>query len=73
MTGMRCPVCGVDSGEGSRGLAAHLAERARRSDGAHVMWLNRNVTKERVDVEVLAALLDELFATGETSAARVRR
>jgi hypothetical protein len=73
MTSMRCPVCGVESGEGSRGLAAHLVERAACSDGAHVMWLNRNVTKERVGVEKLAALLDNLFATGETSAARVRR
>ncbi|HZR12833.1 MAG TPA: C2H2 type zinc finger domain-containing protein [Acidimicrobiia bacterium] len=70
---MRCPVCGVDGRDGHRALAAHLTEQAARSDGAHVMWLNRNVTKERVGVDELAALLRELAETGATRATRVKR
>jgi ribose 5-phosphate isomerase RpiB len=66
-------VCAIDVGDGRRQLAAHFADLASRSDGAHVMWLNRNVTKQRVDEDTLTALLDELFATGRTTAVRVER
>jgi hypothetical protein len=48
-----CPVCGNEVGD----LAGHLVARAGRSDGQHIMWLNRNVTKKAVDAEELARLL----------------
>jgi hypothetical protein len=66
-------VCRIDVGDGNRRLAAHLHQCAAQSDGPHVMWLNRTVTKERVGIEELATLLDELATTGETGATRVRR
>ena len=66
-------MCEAEVGDGSRQLAAHLEDRASHSDGQHVMWLNRNVTKQRVDVDALATLLDELFATGATRATKVDR
>jgi hypothetical protein len=47
-------------------LAHHLAGEAARSDVDHVMWLNRNVTKRRVDVDELARLL-AARASGEPS------
>lgn len=54
-------------------LAHHLVGEAARSDVDHVMWLNRNVTKRRVDVDELARLL-AARASGETSKEeRVRR
>jgi hypothetical protein len=34
-------------------LAEHLVLEAGRSDVAHVMWLNRNVTKHRVAADEL--------------------
>jgi hypothetical protein len=49
-------------------LAEHLVLEAGRSDVAHVMWLNRNVTKHRVAAAELAVLLrrrTEGMATGE--------
>jgi hypothetical protein len=55
--------------EGIDGLAEHLVQEAGRSDVAHVMWLNRNVTKHRVTAAELAVLLREQ-ATGEE---RVKR
>jgi len=39
-------------------LAAHLVREADRSDVAHVMWLNREVTKRRVGAAELAVLLE---------------
>jgi hypothetical protein len=55
-------------------LAAHLVEQADASEDRHVMWLNRNITKHRVDARELARLL-ELAARGERPAdqERVRR
>lgn len=47
-------------------FARHLVDEAARSDVDHVMWLNRNVTKRRVDVDELARLL-AARAAGETS------
>lgn len=56
-----------------RALAHHLVDEASRSDVDHVMWLNRNVTKRRVDVDELARLL-AARASGEASnEERVRR
>jgi len=55
----RCAVCGY-SAEDLAALAAHLVAEAERSDVAHVMWLNRNVTKHRVGVDELCRLLAEI-------------
>jgi hypothetical protein len=60
-----CPVCGV-SVEDLDQLAVHLVGGAESSDIAHVMWLNRNVTKHRVDAARLAVLLQR-FADGESA------
>jgi len=54
-------------------LAAHLVGEAGRSDIAHVMWLNRNVTKHRVDAAGLAALLEQDRDGGSSGADRVGR
>lgn len=68
-----CPVCGRAVGD-APGLAAHLIDEAERSDGAHVMWLNRHVTKHRTDPAELAELLVRWSEGVESAAAdRVRR
>jgi hypothetical protein len=51
-----CAVCGVTV-DGVDALAEHLVLEAGESDVAHVMWLNRNVTKHRVTAADLAILL----------------
>ena len=71
-----CPVCGVAYPAGramAEALAAHLAWEAERSDVSHVMWLNRNITKHRVPVEELAALLRQWQAGGPLPDERVQR
>ena len=60
-----CPVCGDDV----ENLAEHFVALADVSDGRHIMWLNRNVTKKAVDTEELARLL----AGDATSTDRLRR
>ncbi len=67
-----CPVCGVRA-EDTRSLAAHFVAEAARSDVAHVMWLNRNVTKHRVDADRLAQLLEQRGRGHSTGEGRVNR
>lgn len=67
-----CPVCGL-AVEDLGSLAAHLVGEAERSDIAHVMWLNRNVTKHRVGVAQLAALLEQYGDGGLVGDDRVPR
>jgi hypothetical protein len=67
-----CPVCGL-SVDDARELAIHLVGEAERSDIAHVMWLNRNVTKHRVGVAQLAALLERPGDSGSVGEDRVAR
>lgn len=57
-----CAVCGA-AGDGFAALADHFVAEAADSDVAHVMWLNRNVTKFEVDSAQLAALLRD-YAEG---------
>ena len=54
-------------------LAQHLVAEAEASDVQHVMWLNRNVTKHRVPVEELTALLRQRDAGGSMPDDRVPR
>ena len=65
-----CPVCGAATED----LAAHFVAAAEASDAAHVMWLNRNVTKHRLTAPELAPLL-AAWARSEPipGVARVRR
>ena len=53
-----CAVCGLMV-EDLPALAADLVGEAARSEVAHVMWLNRNVTKGKVGVRELASLLEQ--------------
>ena len=67
-----CPVCRL-AVEDVQELARHLVGEATGSDVAHVMWLNRNVTKHKVGVRKLATLLEQGAdgpPSGETRVAR---
>ncbi|HVM67692.1 MAG TPA: C2H2 type zinc finger domain-containing protein [Acidimicrobiales bacterium] len=67
-----CEVCGARA-DGFAALAAHLVDEAARSDVAHVMWLNRCVTKRRVPVTDLEALLRARASGAAPGEARVQR
>lgn len=69
---MACPVCGVSVG-GVGALAEHLVVAAAASDGHHIMWLNRNVTKQRTTAALLEPLLAVALAGGEPGGERVKR
>lgn len=61
-----CPVCGVSvGGPGWEPLARHLVSQADNSDAAHVMWMNRTVTKHRTPAHELAVLLEAVLERGE--------
>lgn len=68
----RCPVCGTAAG-GAPILAGHLVDEAEKSDGAHVMWLNRNVTKHRTGAVELAGLLLAWASATPSDQDRVKR
>lgn len=67
-----CPVCGLAPAD-LRALAAHLVEEAARSEGGHVMWLNRNATKHRTSAAGLEPLLEAALAGRGGTEDRVRR
>jgi hypothetical protein len=71
----RCPVCDAALRAPSWGeLAEHLVDRAAASEDRHVMWLNRNVTKHRVDTPELGRLLERVDRGDDLSdEERVRR
>ena len=68
----KCAVCGV-AADGYGGLADHFVGAAADSDVAHVMWLNRNVTKFEVDSAQLAELLQGYAEGRPTGRDRVAR
>jgi len=46
----KCAVCGTTFQAGDYdSLAHHFYESAERSDPGHVMWLNKNITKQKTD------------------------
>ncbi len=58
----KCPVC-EQGYESYDRLSTHFSEEAARSDASHVMWLNRNITKEKGREKELESLLSEFFDT----------
>jgi pyrroloquinoline-quinone synthase len=58
-----CPVCDrvVESYDA---LAEHFSAEASKSDASHVMWLNRNITKDKNSTPNLSHLLQDFFDTG---------
>src|SRR3989442_12266429 len=72
----KCPSCGVGFQKHNDfdDLAGHFVAEAGRSDAGHVMWLNRNITKNKSDRKKLSRLLSEFFSLGGGSLeARVKR
>jgi hypothetical protein len=59
--------------DGIDALAEHFVVEAGNSDIAHVMWLNRNVTKHRVGAAELAVLLRRRAEGPDGEEERVRR
>ena len=59
----KCPCCGVgfQKHDDFDDLAGHFVAMAGRSDAGHVMWLNRNITKEKSDRKTLSGLLSGFF------------
>ena len=62
----KCPSCGVGFQKHNDfdDLAGHFVAEAGRSDAGHVMWLNRNITKNKSDRKKLSRLLSEFFSLG---------
>ena len=58
----KCAVCGQQFAQGDyRNLSTHFSHLAETSDIEHVMWLNKNITKQKVDAHVLERKLSEYF------------
>jgi len=60
----KCAVCGqLFNPNDYPGLSSHFYELAERSDVDHVMWLNKNITKEKIDVNMLQQRMIQYFDT----------
>lgn len=57
---MKCPVCENEQANyGS--LAEHFIDLANKNDVGHVMWLNRNITKSKIEADLLEEKLEEFL------------
>ena len=57
-----CVACGISFAAGDyENLGRHFCDLAESSDAAHVMWLNRNITKKKSDEATLSKELFEFF------------
>src|SRR3989442_2678921 len=65
----KCPSCGVgfQKHDDFDDLAGHFVAEAGRSDAGHVMWLNRNITKNKSDRQTLSKLLARFFDLSDKS------
>ena len=58
----KCSVCEASFGrEDYESLATHLCDKADQSAPAHVMWLNKNITKQKCDAQILSKKLRAYF------------
>jgi pyrroloquinoline-quinone synthase len=59
----KCAACGKQSNTSDYdGLAAHFIEQAEKSYPVHVMWLNKYITKEKMDASNLAGKMKACFS-----------
>lgn len=65
----KCPSCGsgFQKHDDYHTLAEHFVAKASLSDASHVMWLNRNITKNKSNAEFLSKLLTRFFDLGKSS------
>ncbi len=57
-----CPACGEKSLDNSNSfLSHHFFSKAQLSDPVHVMWLNRNISKDRLSEDTLGQYFREFF------------
>lgn len=67
-----CPSCEIKFNSWKE-LAKHINEMANlKSDPSHVMWLNRNLTIKRMEVDELANALENFFSTQKGLAMWIR-
>ena len=64
----KCAVCtGQFSAGDYQSLAEHFHKLAEESDPGHVMWLNKNITKQKTDAEALSRLIRNYFNIKHTT------
>ena len=57
-----CPVCGVKINEDAMTtLSSHIYSEALSSDPAHVMWLNRVISRKRLTEDELTKKMVEFY------------
>lgn len=60
----KCAVCGQVFAAGDySSLSSHFCNLAEKSDVEHVMWLNKNITKKKIDENALEHLMVDYFDT----------
>lgn len=60
----KCAVCDQQFALGDyKALAHHFIDLAEKSDIGHVMWLNKNITKEKTNAKELEHRMTEYFDT----------
>lgn len=65
---VKCAACSLVFMSGDyQALARHFSKLAEQNDVAHVMWLNRYLTKQKQDEHALTKLLEDYFSLDGTT------
>ncbi len=57
-----CPVCEEEFPDNEIStMSSHFYSKAKISDSKHIMWLNREISKERVPLDILTKKLEEYY------------
>lgn len=59
---VRCTVCDEIFGQGKFSqLATHFFSKANSSDPQHIAWLNKNISKKKIEIQELTQRISNLF------------
>lgn len=62
---MRCPYCLADTGEGYGGLSDHLFSEQENNESNHIMWINRYISRKRLDENDFHSRVSSFFSTDD--------
>lgn len=62
---MRCPACLQETGDSFDSLSTHIYEMQEEIESDHIMWINRNVARQKTNLEEFRKKVVGVFETSD--------
>ncbi len=62
---MRCPACLQETGDSFDALSTHIYEMQEETESDHIMWINRNVARQKTSFEEFSKRIAGVFETSD--------